>query len=140
MESKIYTDRITSVAALKSAIRILEVEQLSKESELKEQFYITYESLKPVNIIRNTLKELFSSSTHREDFSGTAVGAAGGYLIKKLIVGSSGSLLRKLIGTALQIGMTNFASHKSDDIRSFGLSLLQRILRRKERRTENSVS
>jgi hypothetical protein len=140
MQSKIYTDRITSVAALRSAIRVMEVEQIAKETALKEQFYITYESLKPVNIIRNTIKELFSSSSHREDFSGTAVGAAGGYLVKKLLVGSSGSLLRKLIGTALQIGMTNFASHKSDAIRSIGQSLLQRLFRRKERRSDNSVS
>jgi hypothetical protein len=140
MESKIYTNRITSVAALKSAIRVLEVEQVAKETELKEQFYLTYESLKPVNILRNTIKELFSSSSRNEDFSGTAVGAAGGYLVKKLLVGSSGSLLRKLIGTALQIGMTNFASHKSETIKLIGQSLLQRIFRRKNRRSDNSVS
>lgn len=137
MQSKFYTDRITTVAALKSAIKVMEVEQLAKETELKKQFYITYESLKPVNIIKNTIKELFSPS-HKEDFSGTAVGAAGGYLMKKLLVGSSGSLLRKLIGTALQIGMTNFASHKSDAIKSIGQSLIHRLFRRKERRSEKS--
>ena len=137
MESRIYTDRITSVAALKSAIRVLEVEYDVKERELKEQFHVVYVSLKPINIIKNTLRSLFT--TH-EDFSGTAVGAASGYLVKKLLVGSSGGLLRKLIGTALQIGMTNFASHKSDAIKSIGQSLLQRLFRRKERRSENSVS
>jgi hypothetical protein len=139
MENRIFTDRITSVAALRSAIRVLEVEQHAKEIEMKDQFYITYESLKPVNIIRNTLRELFSTS-HKEDLSGTAVGAASGYLVKKLLIGTSGGLLRKLIGTALQIGMTNLASHKSDAIKSFGQSLLQRLFRRKDRRSDNSVS
>jgi len=138
MESKIYTDRITSVAALKSAINVLEVEQKAKEIELKDQFYLTYDSLRPVSIIRNTLKGLFSSS--HEDLSGTAIGAAGGYLVKKVLIGSSGSLLRKLIGTAVQVGMTSFASHKSDEIKSFAFSLLQRVFRRKERGSENSVS
>jgi hypothetical protein len=138
MESKIYTDRITSVAALKSAIKVLEVEQKAKEMELKDQFYLTYDSLRPVSIIRNTLKGLFSSS--REDLSGTAIGAAGGYLVKKVLIGSSGSLLRKLIGTAVQVGMTSFASHKSEAIKSFAFSLLQRVFRRKERGSENSVS
>jgi hypothetical protein len=138
MESKIYTDRITSVAALKSAIKVLEVEQKAKEIELKEQFYLTYDNLRPISIIRNTLKGLFSSS--HEDLSGTAVGAAGGYLVKKILIGSSGSLLRKLIGTALQIGVTNLASHKSEAIKSFGLSLLKRVFRRKERRSETGVS
>lgn len=138
MESKIYTDRITSVSALKSAIKVLEVEQKAKEIELKDQFYLTYESLRPVSIIRNTLKNLFSTSN--EDLSGTAVGAASGYLVKKILIGSSGSLLRKLIGTALQVGMTNFASHKSDAIKTFGLSMLKRLFRRKERRSEDSVN
>jgi hypothetical protein len=138
MESKIYTDRITSVAALKSAIKVLEVEQKAKEIELKDQFYLTYDSLRPVSIIRNTLKGLFSSS--REDLSGTAIGAAGGYLVKKVLIGSSGSLLRKLIGTAVQVGMTSFASHKSEAIKSFAFSLLQRVFRRKERGSKNSVS
>jgi hypothetical protein len=138
MESKIYTDRITSVAALKSAIKVLEVEQKAKEMELKDQFYLTYDSLRPVSIIRNTLKGLFSSS--REDLSGTAIGAAGGYLVKKVLIGSSGSLLRKLIGTAVQVGMTSFASHKSEAIKSFAFSLLQRVFRRKERGSKNSVS
>jgi hypothetical protein len=138
MESRIYTDRITSVEALKSAIRVMEVEHQIKEAELKKQFYVVYESLKPVSIIRNTLRGLFSSS-YSEDFSGTAVGAAGGYLVKKILVGSSGSLLRKLIGTALQIGMTSFASHKSDVIKSLGKSLLHRIFRRKEKRPDTGV-
>jgi hypothetical protein len=138
MESKIYTDRITSMAALKSAIKVLEVEQEVKEIELKNQFYLTYESLRPLSILRNTLRGLFSTSN--EDLSGTAVGAASGYLVKKLLIGSSGSLLRKLIGTALQIGMTNLASHKSDAIKSFGLSLLQRVFRKKDRRSDTSVS
>ena len=120
MESRIYKQRITSVAALKNAIRVMEVEQQSKELELKEQFALTYESLKPINLIRNTLKNLFTSSFLGEDISGTAVGAAGGYLVKKLLVGSSGNMLRKLIGAALQIGVTNIASHKSDVIKSFG--------------------
>lgn len=119
---------------------MMEVEQKSKELELKEQFHLTYESLKPANIIRNTLRDLFSSSVLHENFSGTAVGAAGGYLVKKLLVGSSSSMLRKLIGTALQIGMTNIASHKSDVIKSAGQAILQRLFRRKERRSDTSVS
>lgn len=121
------------MTALKSAITVLEVEQKAKEIELKSQFHLTYESLRPISIIRNTLKGLFSSS--HENFSGTAVGAASGYLVKKILIGSSGNMLRKLIGTALQIGMTNFASHKSYAIKTFGLSMLQRLFRRKERRS-----
>jgi hypothetical protein len=47
---------ITSVNGLKNAIQLLEVEQDLQGQQLKEQFYITYESLRPVNLLRNTLK------------------------------------------------------------------------------------
>ncbi len=137
MESRIYTERITSVAALRSSIKVMEVEQQTKQLELKDQFYLAYESLKPVNIVRSTLKDFLSAS---DNFSGTAVGAAGGYLVKKLLVGSSGSMLRKLIGTALQIGMTNIGSHKSDVIKSAGQAILRRLFRRKDRRSDTSDS
>ena len=43
---------ITSTAGLKNAIQLLEAEQAVKGQLLKEQFYITYESLKPVNLLK----------------------------------------------------------------------------------------
>ena len=62
---------ITSVAGLKNAIQELEIEQNVKGQLLKEQIYLIYESLKPVNLLRNTLKETFSSDYLTENFSGT---------------------------------------------------------------------
>jgi hypothetical protein len=141
MASTIYTDRITSVATLRSAIRVLEVEQTAKELELKEKLHLAYENLRPVNIIRRTVRDLISSSVDTDSgLSGTAVGAAGGYLLKKIIVGSSGGLIRKLIGSALQIGMTNLAAHKSGSIKSFFLTQIQHLLQRRERRRDTGVS
>jgi hypothetical protein len=50
-------EKISSIAGLKNAIQVLEVQQRIKGHELKEQISLTYESLKPVNLIRNTLKD-----------------------------------------------------------------------------------
>jgi hypothetical protein len=52
---------ITSSADLKDAIKLLEVEQEMKEQLLRDQLYLTYESLKPLNLLKNTLKEISSS-------------------------------------------------------------------------------
>jgi hypothetical protein len=62
---------ISSVAGLKNAIQILEVDQGVKGGLLKEQVYFMYESLKPINILRNSLKELFSSHRLIENIPGT---------------------------------------------------------------------
>ena len=53
---------ITTVTGLKDAIKVLEAQQTEKGRLLKEQLVLTYESLKPVNILKSTLKELFSGS------------------------------------------------------------------------------
>ena len=44
--------------ALKNKISLLEIKSKQEFKELKQQFHITYESLKPVNLIKDTFKEL----------------------------------------------------------------------------------
>jgi hypothetical protein len=124
-------EKISSVAGLKNAIQVLEVEQRIKGHELKEQVFLTYESLKPINLLRKTLKELFSSQYPIENISGAAVGAASGFLFKKLFIGSSANKFRKLIGNVLQLGMTNFIAQNSDQIKAFGQALFQHFFRKK---------
>ena len=46
---------------LKKSIEVLEVEQDLSRYLLKEQFNTTYERLKPVNLLKNTLNEVISS-------------------------------------------------------------------------------
>ena len=116
---------ITSVSGLKNAIQVLEVEQGIKGRLLKEQISITYESLKPANLLRNTMKDLFSSQYLMENISGTAMGAASGFLIKKIFIGKSANKFRKIIGAILQFGITNFITQNSDQIRSFGRTIFQ---------------
>ena len=123
---------ITSVDGLKNAIHVLETEQNGKGQLLKEQVYIAYESLKPINLLRNTLKDLFSSQYLAENMSGTAMGEASGFLFKKIFIGESASKFRKLIGSALQFGIANIISRNSDQIKSFGQVLFQHLFRKKK--------
>ena len=48
---------INSSVELKEAIATLQREQLQKKALLLEQFHNTYESLKPVNFIKNTFQK-----------------------------------------------------------------------------------
>jgi hypothetical protein len=123
---------ITSSAGLKDAIKLLEAEQEIKARLLKEQLYLTYESLKPVNLIRHTLKEISSSPYLIDNLSGTAMGLLSGFLSKKIFVGSSGNLIRKLIGSILQFGVTNVVAQNSDVIKSIGQAILQHYFRKKK--------
>lgn len=123
---------ITSKAGLKDAIQLLEAEQAIKGQLLKDQFYLTYESLKPVNLLMHTLKEISSSPYLIDNISGTAMGLAGGFLSKKIFVGTSGNLIRKLIGSILQFGVTNVVAQNSEIIKSVGYAIFQHFFHKKE--------
>ncbi len=128
---------ITSIEVLKDEILILEAEQAVKGELLKEQFYITYEKLKPFNLLISTLENITTSPHLMNNLAGTSMGLASGYLSKKIFVGRSGNLMRKLIGSVLQIGVANFVSKHSDAIKSFGQAIIQHILNRSDINSED---
>ena len=116
---------ISSVQGLRNAIQLLEAEQNVKGELLKKQVMITYESLRPVNLIKNTLKDLFSSSFEGENISGIAAGITGGYLLKKLFVGRSGNPFKKLLGSIIQFGLTNLIAQNSQLIKTFATGVFR---------------
>jgi hypothetical protein len=123
---------ITSLAELKNAIQILEFEQTVKEQLLKEQLNITYESLKPVNLIKSALNEVVSSPYIIDNIIGVAMGLTSGYITKKIALSKSGSIIRKILGTLLEFGITNIVAQNTDSIKSFGQSIYQYFLRKKK--------
>jgi hypothetical protein len=124
---------ITSIIELKYAIQSLEDEQSIKGKLLKEQFYLTYESFKPVNVLKRTLNDITSSQNLRNSILSNMVGLITGHLSKKIVVGASSNKFRKLIGSILQVGVTNLVANHPDAIKSFGQLIFQHILRKKER-------
>lgn len=130
---------ITSSASLKDAIELLEAEQEIKGQLFKEQLFITYESLKPLNLLKHSLKELSSSPYLIENISGSAMGLVSGFLSKKLFVGASGNLIRKLIGSILQFGITNIVAQNSNVITSVGQAIFHHFFRKNELNSESSA-
>lgn len=122
---------ITKASELQQAIQLLEVEQEVKGQLLKEQFLITFESLKPVNILKSTLKEVVTSPYLIENIVGSALGVATGYLSQKLIVGTSFNLLKRVLAPALQFGVTNLVARHPGSIRSIGQFVYKLFSRKK---------
>ncbi len=123
---------ITNSIELKGAIAMLEVEQLIKGQELREQFHITVESLKPVNFIENTIREVSSSPFIGKSLLGTAFGMAAGFLTKKVSVGKSGNVFRNLMGMFLEHGITNLIAQHPETIKKFGAFLFEKIQNKRE--------
>jgi len=123
-------EKRSSRAELKEIIQLLKIQQDMEGQLLKEQFYRTYLSLKPVNLLRSTISEVVSSPFLIDNIIGTAVGLASGYLSKKIVVGASGNLFRKLLGVFMQLGVTNSVAHHPGTIKSIGQYIYQHLLRK----------
>ncbi|MGM0407795.1 MAG: hypothetical protein ACQERU_07410 [Bacteroidota bacterium] len=124
---------ITSSKELKAAIQLLEVEQYANGQQFKEQFFITLDNLKPVRLIENTLKDIITSPHVKNNVLGATIGMATGYLSKKIVIGRSGNIFRKLFGSFLQVGVTNFIAQHPETIKSFGLYIIDQVFSKKER-------
>lgn len=123
--------KISSSLVLQESIQILEVEREIEGRILKEQFQLTYERFKPVNLLRSTFMEITSTPNLLNNVVGTALGLATGYLSKKIVIGASGSILRRLLGIVVQLGVTNSVAQHPYTIKSIGQFILHHILDKK---------
>jgi len=126
--------KISSSAVLLETIQILEVERDIEGRILKEQFQLTYERFKPVNLLRSTFLEVTSTPNLLNNVVDTALGLATGYLSKKIVIGASGKILRKLLGVVVQLGVTNSVVQHPYNIRSIGQFLFHHFLDKKIRK------
>lgn len=123
--------QITTLVELREEIALLEITQLSNEIALKEQFKITYESLKPLNLIKSTFKEFTSAPDFKDNLLNSTMGIGAGYLTKKIIVGASHNPLKKLLGTLLQVGITSIVAKNGDGIKLVATKLISSLLPKK---------
>jgi len=105
--------------SLKESIRLLEIRQAEEGKILKEQFKITYESLKPVNLIKSSLKELTSSAEIKNNLFESLVSILTGYLSKKIMVNSKSNSFMKILGALLQFAVTTVVAKNAESIRNY---------------------
>ena len=110
-------DKINSWDDLNKAISILESKQAEASLVLKNQFKSTYESLRPVNLLKSSLKELVTAPDFKEDLWNTSISLAAGYVSKKIAIGSSSNYTKQILGSVLQMGVTSAVSHHANNIR-----------------------
>lgn len=123
---------ITSIAALRESIVLLEIKQANEAALLKEQIKFTYENLKPVNLIKNTLSELTSDPDVKGKILNAALGLAAGFVSKKVVIGVAQTPLKQLLGTVLQIAVTGIVAKNTGGIKSVAQNLIKKIFSKKD--------
>ncbi len=121
---------ITPNDTLGNAIKLLEAKREEELKDLKEQFRLTYDSLKPINLIKNTFKEATQSTDLKNGFGNAAIGIASGFVARKIFFSSSRNPIRKLAGIVFQSIVSGLAARNSDQIKSTSQKLIHAVTNR----------
>lgn len=129
-------EKITCAAELKLAIQTLEFERDIQGQMLKEKLLDTFESLKPVNMLKNSLHEITSSPYLIDNMLGSVLGLVSGYVSRKIAVGTSHNLFRKITGTLLQFGITNIVAQHPDILKTVGNFVIEKVVHKNRNNKE----
>ena len=107
--------KIHNAEELKSAIEELERKKDIEETAIKVEFKEVYQTYRPANILKNTISEVAAAPKFRHNLLNIAIGLGAGYLSQKLVVGRSAGLLKRVVGTALQFGVTSLVAKRGEN-------------------------
>ena len=112
-------------------VAILELED--KEKRQKHQMVANFnafkESMTPMNLLKSTFTKVKETPGITGSVLKAGVGLGVGFLSKKLLLGKSPGFLRKMIGSAVQMGITGLVAKKTDTIKSTGTQILKNVFR-----------
>jgi len=116
--------------SLAEAITYFENVQKSHANLLQHQFEYTLENLNPLELIKEKIRGIFSAPILKNDAVKAAIGIGAGLLTNTLIVGASGGLVRKIMGSLLQSRISKLIHSEPKEIKQSGITLLQSALSR----------
>lgn len=119
-----------STEILKEQIRLLEIRQTEEGKLLKEQFKVTCESLKPVNLLKSAANEFATSSELGKTVLESSAILITGVISKKIMDSTKGGPFMRLLTSLLQLGATGLISQYSTGIQDFVKGLADRLLKK----------
>ena len=120
--------KMKPVDSLRESIRLLEIRQIEERIIVNEQFKLTFESLKPINLFKSSIKELTSSAELKSNIFETVLSILSCYITNKIVVNSKSSTFMKIIGALLQYGITSVVAKNADQIHTYINYLIEKFL------------
>jgi hypothetical protein len=116
--------------ALDELILVEELKYANDLARLKNQFDVAYESVKPINLVKNLIHQVTASPEIRNDLVSNAIGFGTGFLSKKLLLGATHNPIKKVLGTLFEFAVANTVVKHSDGIKTIGGNLLKHFLKK----------
>jgi hypothetical protein len=114
---------------LRTDILALEAECTWQEENMKNTATAAINSLKPVNLIRNTFNATVKSPGFGKNVLKGLAGLAAGFLSKKLFVMGSSNIVKKALGTVVELGVAKAVANNADKITTSGIKMISKIIK-----------
>lgn len=103
-------ETVYTIDTLNQRIQLLENRQDEEWCAIKDEIEDIKQNLKPLNLIRNTVEEINETVGFKSHLAQSAMSIGIGYLAKRFIVGKSDSMFKGILGSVLQLVVTNLVS------------------------------
>ena len=128
--------KITNTTDLKTAIQQLENEQATQWVLLYEQILLVRDSLHPLQIIKQSIKEAIFPTPAKTDLLGTIMGLTAGFISKALVIGSTSNPVKMLFGALLQLKVTNTVAKNAGTVGFIAENVMKFFNRKKAVKVE----
>jgi hypothetical protein len=118
--------KVKNTDDLALAIAELELKAAVQKKDIQETFIAVSENLRPVNLIKNGVRSVFSGE-HKEELVNVLIGLGTGILSRKLILGRTSGFVGKTVGKAIQWGMAGLVSKNAEKIKEKAGELIDKI-------------
>lgn len=114
-----------SVSGLQEAIERLERQQAEAEKQLRSEVSAVYEGLKPVNLLRNTVREFVGTQEMRDLIIRISATVAAGLIVKLLFQEEESTQTKHLVRSAIQLGITSTVSNHPEVLEELGSRIVE---------------
>jgi hypothetical protein len=114
---------------LAEAIAVLELKAAAQKREIEESYSVVAENLKPLNLVKNGFRSVFSGE-HKGDLFNALIGLGSGLLSRKLILGKTNGFVGKTVGKAIQWGMAGVVSQNAEKIKEKAGVIIDRLFKK----------
>lgn len=132
-------EKIQSLSELEDAIKLLQFKKAEDEQLLKELFYMTYENVKPINMIKNLFKEPVASQNIKDSLLTTSVGLGAGYISKLLFQGVVRVPFKNFIGNALMLSVENLIAKNPGVVSTLSSLILNAFSKKSKKDADEEV-
>jgi len=112
-------------------LQIAELETLARQQEenMKDTTRAILHDLKPVNLIKDAFNSTVKAPGFGKNVLRGTLGLAAGFISKKIFVMGSSNVLKKALGTVVELGVAKVVANKADKITSGGIKMLNKAVK-----------